>query len=297
MDRLDAMHAFVTVADVKGFATAARKLGRSTSNVTRLIAGLEASLGIRLLQRTTRSVTLTDAGDRYLRSIRDVVAGADEAERIARAQIIEASGRLTIAAPSAFGRREVAPVVSALLEKHPSLCVELLLADRVMNLVEEGIDVAVRIGTLDDSSLRVRTVGHTRRVLVASPGYLEKRRAPRRPAELASHAIIRFIPIAPANEWRFVSRGGEQRVSLTPVLSTNDVDVAIGHALRSGGVTAALSYQVANELRSGRLVEVLRGFALPPVPIQVVYPTGRLMPASLKAFIELAVSRRGWEFA
>ena len=182
------MTAFVTVAEHRSFADAARRLAISPSAATRLVAALEQRLGIRLLQRTTRSVTLTDAGARYLESARRILAAVDDAESSARAEVAVPTGRFVVAAPLVFGRREVAPLFSDFLARWPEVTGELVLADRVVNLLEEGIDVAVRIGVLADSSLRVRPLGKTRRVLVASPEYLERRKVPRRPRDLERHA-------------------------------------------------------------------------------------------------------------
>src|SRR6201993_2391226 len=185
MDRLDAMQAFVTVADLKGFAAAARKLRLSPSGVTRLIAALEDRLGARLLQRTTRSVTLTDAGTRYLERARRILADVEEAERAAESERTRPSGRLVVSAPVGFGRLHVSPVMSAYLKRYPDVSGELRLEDRLVSLVEDGIDLAVRIGELADSSLVARHVGEMRRIVVASPAYLKARGEPRRPGDIA----------------------------------------------------------------------------------------------------------------
>src|SRR5215203_5787766 len=187
MDRIDAMQAFVTVADLGGFAPAARKLGLSPSGLTRLIAALEERLGARLLQRTTRSVTLTDAGTRYLERVRRILADVEEAEGAAESERSQPSGRLVISAPVGFGRLHVSPVVSAYLKRYPEVACELRLADRMVNLVEDGVDLAVRIGDLPDSTLVARHVGEMRRIVVASPGYLKKRGEPGRPREISAH--------------------------------------------------------------------------------------------------------------
>jgi DNA-binding transcriptional LysR family regulator len=296
MDRLDAMLAFVTVADVRGFAPAARRLGVSPSAVTRMIAALEERLEIRLLQRTTRSVTLTDAGARYLDRARRILADVDEAEATARAERSVPSGRLIVAAPSVFGRREVAPLMCEFLERYPAVTGELTLADRMVNLVEEGVDVAVRIGVLQDSSLHARRVGETRRVVVAAPSYLARRKRPRRPSDLTSHAIIQFTSITPIAEWRFFRDGEEQRVSLSPSFVTNSADAAIGHAERGGGLTMVLAYQVVDALKAGRLEVVLPKYEPPPLPIQLLYSGSRLLSANIRAFIEMAIATRDWSF-
>ena len=290
------MSAFVMVAELRGFAAAARKLGLSPPAVTRLVAGLETHLGLRLLQRTTRSVTLTDSGARYLENARRILAAVDEAESSARAEVAVPTGRLAIAAPVVFGRLEVAPLLCEFLSRHRDVVGDLTLADRVVNLLEEGVDVAVRIGVLQDSGLHVRPVGKTRRVLVASPDYLAGSKPLRRPDDLASHRLIQLTSLSPTPEWRFKRSKGEERIGLRPVLVTNSADAAIGHAERGGGVAMALSYQVANAVREGRLRVVLPRYEPPPLPIQLVYPAARLMSASLRAFIDLTVRTRSWNF-
>jgi DNA-binding transcriptional LysR family regulator len=296
MDRIEAMSAFVAVAELKGFSAAARRLGLSTSSVTRLIAGLEEGLGIRLLARTTRQVALTDTGARYLENARRILTAIDEAERAARAEKSAPAGRFVVAAPSLFGRREVAPLMCDFLARYPAVLGELLLSDRLSNLVEEGIDVAVRIGALDDSSLRSRVVGRTRRVVVASPKYLAGHKRIRTPRELGGHSLIYFSALGPTPEWRFVRDGKEQRLPIKPSFITNSADAAIEHAERGGGLTMVLAYQVVESVRRRKLQVVLQRYELPPLPIQLVFPTARLPAASLKAFIELVVATRKWSF-
>src|ERR1700761_263793 len=212
MDRIDAMQAFVAVADLQGFAPAARKLGLSPSGVTRLIAALEDRLGARLLQRTTRSVTLTDVGARYLERARRILADVDEAEGSAQDERARPSGRLVVSAPHGFGRLHVSPLMSAYLKRYPEVNAELRLSDRVINLVEEGVDLAVRIGHLADSSLVARHVGNMRRIIVASPGYLKSRGEPRRPQDIAAHDTIQFGAPGRSTEWRFAEGGSEVRL-------------------------------------------------------------------------------------
>jgi DNA-binding transcriptional LysR family regulator len=295
MDRLATLQAFVAVADAKGFSAAARRLGWSAPAVTRAIADLEAHLSIRLLQRTTRSVSLTDAGARFLDRSRRILADLEEAERAARAERTEPTGRLVVAAPKVFGRRHVAPLLADLLERYPAVSAELTLADRLVNLIEEGVDVAVRIGTLEDSTLRARPAGSTRRVVVASPAYLERHRTLRSPRDIAGLPAIQFAPLAGA-EWRFYRRGVEQRVRVEPQLVTNDAEVAILHAVRGVGLAMVLAYQVIDLVRAGALRVVLPKFEPPPQPIHLVHPAGRLPPAHVRAFIDLALATRDWRF-
>ena len=216
MDRIDAMQAFVAVADLHGFAPAARKLKLSPSAVTRLIAALEERLGARLLQRTTRSVALTDVGTRYLERARRILADVEEAERAAEGERTRPSGRLVVSAPVGFGRLHVSPLMSAYLKRYPDVSGELRLEDRIVSLVEDGVDLAVRIGELADSTLVARQVGEMRRIVVASPAYLKARGEPKRPEEISSHDTIQFGATSALADWRFVEDGREIRVDYTP---------------------------------------------------------------------------------
>jgi DNA-binding transcriptional LysR family regulator len=296
MDRIDSMQAFVAVADLQGFAPAARKLGLSPSAVTRLIAALEDRLGARLLQRTTRQVGLTDAGARYLERVRRILADVEEAEAAAEGERTRPSGRLVVSAPVGFGRLHVSPVMSAYLARYPEVSGELRLSDRMINLVEEGVDVAVRIGHLADSSLVARHVGEMRRIIVASPGYLELSGEPDTPEAIASHQTIQFGATAASPDWRFVEEGREVRVAATPRLTTNSADAAIQYAEQGGGLTRVLAYQAAAAVKAGRLKIVLAKFEPPPLPIHLVYPTSRLLSAKVRTFIDLVTERSDWHF-
>jgi DNA-binding transcriptional LysR family regulator len=296
MDRIDAMQAFVLVADLKGFAPAARKLGLSASGVTRLIAALEDRVGARLLQRTTRSVMLTDVGMRYLERIRRILADVEEAEASAQAERIEPSGRLIVSAPIGFGRIHVTPLISTYLKRYSEVAGELRLSDRIINLVEDGVDCAVRIGHLADSSLVARTVGDMRRIVVASNDYLARRGEPQTPAAIASHDTIQFGAISAVPEWRFVEGGAEIRVACTPRFTTNSADAAIWHAEQGGGLTRVLAYQAAEAIGKGRLKIVLGDFEQPPLPIHIVYPTSRLLSAKVRTFIDLVTEISDWNF-
>lgn len=296
MDRIDAMHAFVSVADLQGFAPAARKLGLSASAVTRLIAGLEDHLGARLLQRTTRSVTLTDVGARYLERARRILGDVEEAEASAQAERTQPSGKLVVSAPLVFGRLHVGPLMSAYLKKYPEVGAELRLSDRMVNMVDEGIDLSVRIGHLADSSVVARTVGDMRRLVVASPRYLKTRGTPRKPADLASHDIIQFTGSSSLSGWRFVENGRDVRMPHHSRYSTNNADAAIQHAESDGGLTMVLAYQAADALKARRLKIVLADYEPPPLPIHLVYPTSRLLSAKVRAFVDLVVATVDWRF-
>ena len=290
------MRAFVAVCDANGFAPAARRMGVAASAVTRLIAGLELDLGVVLLHRTTRSIKLTDAGARFLERSRRILMDVEEAELAAQEERGSPRGRLTVSAPLLFGRHHVAPVVSDLLEENPDLQVELNLTDRYVNLIEEGIDVAVRIGHLPDSALIARRIGETQRVLVASPKYLADRGVPTEPEQLATHSLRAFHTTAPDREWRFDHPNrGSIRVPLFPHFSTNSGEGAIEHALRGGGIAAVFRYHVSSALAEGRLVELLDRFAPPEVPIQAVFPTTRLLSIKVRAFLSaLETHRSRW---
>jgi DNA-binding transcriptional LysR family regulator len=296
MDRIDAMQAFVAVADLGGFAPAARKLGLSPSGLTRLIAALENYLGARLLQRTTRSVALTDVGARYLQRVRRILADVEEAEGAAEGERTRPSGRLVVSAPVGFGRLHVSPVMTAYLKRYPEVAGELRLSDRMINLVEDGVDLAVRIGHLPDSSLVARHVGEMRRIVVASSGYLKQHGEPRTPEAVASHETIQFGVITASPEWRFVDGGREVRVACTPRFATNSADAAIQYAEQGGGLTRVLAYQAADAIKAGRLRIVLAKFEQPALPIHIVYPTSRLLSAKVRTFVDLVADSSDWHF-
>ncbi|MBR0894257.1 LysR family transcriptional regulator [Bradyrhizobium tropiciagri] len=297
MDRIDAMQAFVAVADLEGFAPAARKLGLSPSAITRLIAALEERLGARLLQRTTRQVTLTDAGSRYLERARRILADVEEAEDAVESERTRPEGRLVISAPFGFGRLHVSPVVSAYLKRFPDVGVDLRLSDRRINLVEDGVDLAVRLGHLPESTLVARHVGQMRRIVVASAGYLKLRGEPKRPSDLTSHDTIQFGAMTATPDWRFMEDGQEIRITPTPRFTSNSSDAAIQFAEQDGGLTRVMAYQAAESLKAKRVRIVLAAFEQPPVPIHVVYPTSRLLSAKVRTFIDLVTEITDWHFS
>jgi DNA-binding transcriptional LysR family regulator len=290
MDRFEAMTVFAAVADADSFTAAARRLGLSPPAVTRAVAALEARLGIRLLNRTTRRVSLTEAGGRFLEAARRLLAELDAAEKSAAGAAAEPAGQLALTAPVTFGRLHIAPLVSDFLAAHPRVTARLLLIDRVVDLVEEGIDAAVRIGALPDSTLQARKVGEVRRQVVASRAYLRRKGTPRHPRELATHDIVAFGS-GGGREWRFGT--GKERISVVvaPRLEVNDAAAAIALAERGDGLTRILSYQAAEALAARRLVPVLERFAPPPLPVQLVHPPGRLVPAKTRAFLDFAAER------
>ena len=233
---------------------------------------------------------------RYLERARRILADVEEAEGSAHDERTRPSGRLVVSAPVGFGRLHVSPIMSAYLARYPEVSAELRLADRMINLVEDGVDLAVRIGHLPDSSLVARHVGEMRRIVVASKGYLKQHGEPRTPAALASHATIQFGAMTASPDWRFVDAGREVRVACTPRFTTNSADAAIQYAEQGGGLTRVLAYQAADAIKAGRLRIILAKFEEPPLPIHVVYPTSRLLSAKVRAFIDLVIEVSDWHF-
>jgi DNA-binding transcriptional LysR family regulator len=291
MDRLHAMTTFVAVVDSGGFASAARKLNLSPPVVTRAVAELEERLGLRLLTRTTRVVRVTDAGARFAEDCRRILADIDEAETTAAGTHAAPRGTLTVTAPVLFGQLYVTPILVSYLQQFPQVDAHCLFLDRVVNVVEEGIDVAVRIGELPDSSLQAVRVGRVRRVLVASPDYLKTKGVPLRPEDLADHAIVSAAGVNPVSEWRFNDAGTALVQRLQPRMRTTTNDSAIAAALAGLGIARQLSYQVAAQVRSGALQTVLEDFESAPLPVHVVHHEGRRATQKVRAFVDLAVER------
>jgi DNA-binding transcriptional LysR family regulator len=290
MDRLQAMTTFVAVVDSGGFASAARKLSLSPPVVTRAVAELEERLGLRLLTRTTRVVRVTDAGARFAEDCRRILAEIDEAETAATGTHAAPRGTLTMTAPVLFGQLVVTPILVRYLQQFPEVDAQCLFLDRVVNVVEEGIDVAVRIGELPDSSLQATRVGRVRRVLVAAPAYLQAHGVPRRPQDLAGHVIASASGVNPVSEWRFNDAGKPLLQRLQPRLRTTTNDSAIAAAVAGLGITRLLSYQVAALVAAGRLQVVLEDFEAAPLPVHVVHHEGRRATQKVRAFVDLAVA-------
>lgn len=290
-DRFQSMRAFAAVADHGGFAAAARRLSLSPPAVTRLIAALETRLGIRLLHRTTRMVRLTEAGTRFLADCRRILNELDEAEASVAGSHGTPRGQLAVTAPILFGTRFVSPIVLDFLRRYPEMSVRTMLADRIVDLIDEGFDVAVRIAHLPDSSLSAVRVGSVRRVVCAAPRYLKAKGVPRTPADLAEFEAITFSPSGAIDEWRFDTPAGTHSVRPPSRLMVNTAEVAIAAALAGRGLTRVLSYQIASELKAGRLKIVLPEFEPPPLPIHVVHREGRRAAAKVRAFVDFAVER------
>ncbi|HEY0646977.1 LysR family transcriptional regulator [Phenylobacterium sp.] len=283
MDRLDELAVFLAVLETGSLAGAARRLRRSGPAVTRTLAALEARVGARLVERTTRRLSVTDAGRRLAEAARPVLAGYDAA--VAQSEAGPLRGHLRISAPLVFGRRHMAPVLAAFLDANPEVTGELVLHDRNLDLVDEQIHVALRIAVLADSSLIVRRVGEVRRVVVASPDYLAGRPGPQAPADLAEHEIVYSSTQPGPTEWRFAA--GEA-VRLRPRLMVNAVEPVVAAAVEGRGITRVFSYQVADELADGRLVRLLAEHEPAPIPVQLVIASARLTPPRVRAFLDFA---------
>lgn len=300
VDRLDAIAAFVAVAETGTFVGAARRLGRSPAGLTRAVAALERRLGARLFTRTTRVVTLTDAGRRHLDRCRGILRDVAALESGAAAERERAAGTLVVTASVVFGRLYVVPIVTEFLRRHPDVDVRLQLADDVVPLVESGIDVGIRIAHLPDSTLRAVRVGSVRRALYASPAYLAAHGEPSSPEDLARHAIVAFAaPTQPATRWT-LGRGRTRRtIDVAPRLVTNLAEPAIDAAVAGAGVTRVLSYMVDHLVRAGALRTVLEACEPPPIPIHVVHPAGSHLPLRTRLFLDLAVAslRRRFDVA
>jgi DNA-binding transcriptional LysR family regulator len=291
VDRFEAMKVFVAVAEERSFARAARRLSLSAPAVTRAVSALEQHIGVRLLHRTTRSVRLTEAGGRFLSDAKRILNELEEAEGLALGAHSQPRGLLVLTAPLMFGRMHVAPIVLEFLGRYTEVAVRTLFVDQVVDMMEEGVDVAVRIGRLQDSALRAIKVGSIRRIVCASPAYLAAHGTPQTPDELSTHQLIGFVGINPHRHWGFSVQGKARSFNPAPRLVVNTADVAIQAALAHTGLTRVLSYQAAAELADGRLKRVLGKFEPPPVPIHVVHAEGKAAPARVRGFVELAVER------
>ena len=291
MDRFHLLNVFIAVVDCQGLAGAARKLHMSPPAVTRAINDLETHLGLRLLMRTTRSVRVTDAGERYVQDCRRILAEMLEADESVTGMHSSPRGRLTVTAPMLFGSLFVTPIVTEYLSRYPDVSASCLFLDRVVNLLDEGMDVAVRIGELPDSGMQATRVGQVRRVICASPDYLVRQGIPTKPDDLHAHTIISASSITPNPEWKLMDQGELRSIRLQARMITTTNDSAVNAAASGFGLTRLLSYQVAEHLRSGRLKTVLADFEPAALPIHVVHREGRQAPQRVRAFLDLTIER------
>lgn len=284
MDKLKAMATFVRIIDHGSLSAAAEAQGQSPGAVVRSLAALERALQVRLLNRTTRQLALTEEGQRYLDHCRDILARIDREEAALRDDPDTPSGTVRVTAPETFGRYHLAPLVNRFLQTHPAMRIQLVLDDRPLNLVEAGLDLALRIGQLPDSSLVARRLGTMPTVLCASPDYLASSGVPDLPAALSNHACVTFAPQGPI--WRFRMAGEELAVRIDPTLVTNQIDSARQACLAGLGFGRFFHYQVREALADGSLVRVLQDYEPAPAPVQLTYPHAALLPHRVRYLID-----------
>jgi len=289
MDRLQAMTVFVTVADEAGFSAAARRLNMSPPSVTRAVSEIEARLGARLLHRTTRSLKLTQAGQRYLADCRRILSEIEEADRHAAGIHAAPQGLVIVTASVPFGRIVLAPILFNLLDCYPDISVSLQLHDRIVHLLDEGMDVAVRIAELPDSSLAAVRVGSVRRMLCASPEYLDEYSRPHSLSDLSKHKIINFENMAPGGEWMLHHDNNIRSFKPVSQLHVNKADVAIAAAVKGRGITRVFSYMIVSELAAGTLEAVLECYEPPPIPVHIVHKEAGQTSARVRAVVDYCV--------
>jgi DNA-binding transcriptional LysR family regulator len=291
MNRLESMSILVAVVDSGSLSAAARRLDMPLATVSRKVGELESHLKTRLLHRTTRRLSLTEAGSSYVAACRRILEEIGEAERTAMGEYASPKGELVVTAPVVFGRSHVVPVVAEFLAHYPEIDVSLVLTDRVVHLMDENIDVAVRIGELPDSTLVATGVGRVRRVVCASPAYLATHGVPARPRDLAGHECITFEVLASMHAWVFGSGKSELSVPVHSRLAVNTAEAAIAAAILGVGVTRVLSYQVADVIRDNALCVVLEAFESAPLPVSLVHKGQAPLPLKLRAFLDFVTPR------
>ncbi|RWO00780.1 LysR family transcriptional regulator [Mesorhizobium sp.] len=291
MDRLEAMSLFVAAAEAGSLSAAGRRFGIPLATVSRKVSDLERHLKTRLLNRSTRQLTLTDTGHAYLAACRRILDEVGEAERTAAGEYSAPTGELIITAPIVFGRLHVLPVVTGFLAAYPDVAIRLMLADRITQLTEEHIDLAVRIGQLPDSSLVATRIGSIRRVVCASPAYLAEHGTPEAPKDLAAHNCVTFEGLTAPAAWTFATGKTDLTVPIRSRLRVNTAEAAIDAAIAGIGLTRVLSYQIAAAVRSGTLRTMLEAFEPQPWPVSLVHAGNGLLPVKLRAFLDFAAPR------
>jgi DNA-binding transcriptional LysR family regulator len=291
MDRIEAMTTLLAVVEAGSLSAASRKLRVPLTTVSRRISDLEAHLKTQLLNRTSRRVTLTDAAETYVQSCRRILDEVEEAERVVSGEYRAPQGELTVTASMVLGRAHVVPVAAAFLKAYPDILLRLRLSDRVIGLQEEHVDLGIRIGPLPDSGIVARRIGSVRRVVCASPDYLSSRGRPETPKDLASHDVVSFTGFVHAESWDFQIRGAAASVPVRSRLQVDAADAVVEAALAGTGIIRLFSYHVAQAVRDGRLSLLLEEFETPPLPVNIVYLGGGLLPLKVRAFLDFAAPR------
>ena len=290
MDRLDAMRVFVAVVDANGFSAASRTLSMPLPTVSRKVAELESHLGAQLLIRSTRKLAVTDSGQRYYDDVRRILDEIEDAERQASGEYQRPKGHLTITAPTLFGRLHVLPAINDFMKIHPEISIQLHLTNHVVDLLEDHVNLGIRIGTLSDSSLIAVSAGSVRQIVCASPGYLSQQGRPRLPNDLARHRCISFSKFGTPEEWAFKMPSGKtQHFPVQPRLLLNSIEGAVFAAREGGGLVQLYSYQAASQIADGTLEIVLGSYEIEPPLVSIVYPQGRLVPQKVRSFIDFAM--------
>jgi DNA-binding transcriptional LysR family regulator len=291
MDRFHALQVFVKVAECGGFAAAARELAMSPPAATRAVSALEDRLGVRLLVRTTRSVRLTESGERFLSDCQRILTDMEEAEDAAVGLHTAPRGELRITAPVLFGRLFVTPILGEFLDLHPQVNCQAMFVDRNVNLMDEGLDVAIRIGELPDSSLIAIRAGSVRLVTFAAPEYLREHGSPHHPSELVQHRLAKSQGISSSNQWVFHENGAPVAIRIDPRVEMNTNDAVLEIVRRGWGISRLLSYQVAGHVADGTLQTILTDFEPPAVPIHVLHQEGRMVSSKIRTFVDFMVDR------
>ena len=290
MNKFHLISVFEAVASSESFSAGARKIGISPPAATRAVNALEVQLGVKLFIRTTRFVRLTDAGARYLESVQRIMADMEEADAVAVGLNAEPHGHLVVTASVLFGSMFVMPSIAAYLKRYPQMSVSALFIDRIVNLFEEEVDVGIRVGELADSNMNAVLVGHVRRILCASPAYLEQNGMPKQPLDLVNHHIISSKTEVNITDWQFSGQSKNLNLKVTPRLRAMNNDVAIQAALYDLGIVRVMSYQVAEHIAAGKLQVVLSDFEMPSLPVHVLYVNGRQASAKVRSFVDEVVN-------
>jgi DNA-binding transcriptional LysR family regulator len=291
MDRFESMSAYVAVVEAQGFSAASRRLGMPLATVSRKVSELEDQLRVKLLNRSTRKVTVTESGQQFFEACRRILSDLAEAERAAAGEYSAPRGELILTTPIVFGRLHLVPIVVEFLQAFREVDVRMLLVDRIVDLLDEHIDVALRIGELADSGMVAARIGSIRWVVCASPAYLAARGVPAHPSELVSHEAVTFAGLSSAREWPFRIGASTELFAVRSRFTVTTAEAALDAAIAGAGITRLLSYQAAAAALDGRLVILLRDHEVAANPVSLVYPSGRLVPLKLRAFLDFAVPR------
>ena len=291
MDRLESMSTLVAAVEAGSLSAAARRLGMPLPTVSRKVSELEAHLRTRLLNRSSRKLSLTDAGRSYLAACTRILEEINEAERAASGEYSAPRGDLVITAPIVFGRLHVLPVIAEFLRAYPEIDIRVVFSDRMTNLLEEQVDIAVRVGTLPDSGLIATRVGAITRCICASPEYFARRGMPKRPEQLSQHECVTFESFSSPDSWRFSGKRRDLSVNVHSRLVVNTAEAAVDAAIAGVGVTRLFSYQIAEAEAAGKLIRILRSYEMEPVPVHFVHANQALLPLKLRAFLDFAAPR------